>query len=61
MAGVQVQRMEVLPHPADAAQPCLVLLTQPLTLRDLRPALQAVEAWPDLLGYAHVLRAESLV
>jgi homoserine dehydrogenase len=61
LAGVQVQRMEVLPHPADAVQPCLVLLTQPLALRNLRPALQAVEAWPEVLGYANVLRVESLV
>jgi len=61
LAGVQVQRMEVLPHPADDAQPCLVLLTQPLALRDLRPALQAVEAWPEVLGFASVLRMERLV
>lgn len=60
LAGVQVQRMEVLPHPADDAQPCLVLLTQPLAPRDLRPALQAVEAWPEVLGFASVLRMESL-
>lgn len=60
LAGVQVQRMEVLPHPADDAQPCLVLLTQPLALRDLRPALQAVEAWPEVLGFASVLRMERL-
>jgi len=61
LAGVQVQRMVVLPHPADDALPCLVLLTQPLALRDLRHALQAVEAWPEVLGFASVLRMERLV
>jgi len=60
LAGVQVQRMEVLLHAADDALPCLVLLTAPLALRDLRPALQAVEAWPEVLGFASVLRVESL-
>ncbi|NBW49006.1 MAG: hypothetical protein EBR49_02745 [Betaproteobacteria bacterium] len=60
LAGVQVQRMEVVPHPADVAQPCLALLTQPLALRDLRPALQALEAWPEVLGFASLLRVETL-
>ena len=48
------------PHPSDPELRCLVLLTGPLALRTLRPALQAVEAWPTVLGYASVLRVESL-
>lgn len=59
--GVQVQRMAQHPHPSDPELRCLVLLTAPLALRTLRPALQAVEAWPTVLGYASVLRVESLV
>jgi homoserine dehydrogenase len=58
--GVRVQRMDVWPHPDDAHLSCLVLLTEPLRLRDLRPALNATEAWPEVLGYASVLRVESL-
>ena len=58
--GVQVQRMAQHPHPSDPELRCLVLLTAPLALRTLRPALQAVEAWPTVLGYASVLRVENL-
>jgi homoserine dehydrogenase len=58
--GVPVQRMEVLPHPQDPELQCLLLLTPPLRLRVLQPALETIEAWPTVMGRANVLRVESL-
>jgi homoserine dehydrogenase len=54
--GVRVERMAQYPHPADPELQCLVLLTAPVRLRTLRPALQAVEGWPEVMGFASLLR-----
>jgi homoserine dehydrogenase len=58
--GVQVQRMVQQAHPHDPTLRCLALLTTPQRLRTLRPALQAAEAWPEVMGFAQVLRVEHL-
>jgi homoserine dehydrogenase len=58
--GVQVQRMELHPHPTDAELRCLLLVAGPLPQRALYAALAVVEGWPAVLGFAHVLRVETL-
>ncbi|TXH90600.1 MAG: homoserine dehydrogenase [Rhodoferax sp.] len=58
--GVCVEHMQLFEHPGDAALHCLVLRTAPLCLGNLHAALETLQAWPTVLGFASVLRIEML-
>ncbi len=59
-AGVRVQQLDVLEHPADPTLSAVVVLTGPASASALLGVRRALEALPSVMGYVSALRVEAL-